>query len=371
MHPIQTKNTKKTSEKKEQNKIIMNEIEISEIEGGTRSFNKERKTEQLTKRNRELQQQWDTKHELSKRNAAESEDQEYFQMKFRQHVAAIENELSLLQPGGDRARLVADISRIVGDLLTLQNTLTTATLFLSNYNVRSYQATLNELQNKIEATKEKLLAKKKFGFRSKKETTRTVDAAVKVEPVTNVDTTSEHINWTLANRMNEEIEMIAAADVNGQDITVSTLENCCLRIVGHPGSLQLSHLTNCVILCGPVQRSVFADNCINCKLIIGCQQLRLHSSNHCDLYMHVTCRAIIEDCQHIRVAPFNFTYANIDDDFAKAGLDLSKNHWADVADFNWLSADVPSPNWRVLNIDDRVTSWNDYLHEFRSKMLPK
>lgn len=342
--------------------------EISEIDGELRNSNRERLTEQLSKRNRDLQQQWGTKHELSKRNAAESEDQEFFQVKFRKQAAVIENSLSLLRPGGVRARLVADIHAIAGDLHNLQNELTGATLFLSNYNVRSYQATLNELQNKIEATKEKLLAKKKFGFKSKIEATKT-DAAVKAKPLSTVDTMVQHMNWTFANRQNEEIELSAPADVNGKDITVSTLENCCLRIVGHPGSLQLSHLTNCIILCGPVQRSVFADNCTNCKLIFGCQQLRLHTSNDCDLYMHVTCRAIIEDCQNINVAPFNFRYANIDDDFAKAGLDLNKNHWADVADFNWLSADVPSPNWRIL--DNRVISWNEYLHEFRSKILPK
>lgn len=344
--------------------------EISEVDGDLQSSNREKLTEQLTKRNRELQQQWGTKHELSKQNAAESEDQEYFQLKFRRQLAAIENALQLLQPGSDRARLATEVSRIAGDVQSLQNTLTAATLFLSNYNVRSYQASLNELQNKIEATKEKLLAKKKFGFRSKVDATRT-DAVVKVKPLANADTTTEHIKWTLENRHNEELELSAAAEVNGQDITVSALENCVIRIVGHPGALQMSHLTNCVILSGPVQRSVFADNCTNCKLVFGCQQLRLHSSSHCDLYMHVTCRAIIEDCQHIRVAPFNLTYANINDDFANAGLDLSKNNWADVADFNWLSADVPSPNWRVIDIGDRVTCWSDYLQEFRSKILPK
>lgn len=344
--------------------------EIVEIDGDTRNSNRERLTEQLTKRSRELQQQWDTRHDLSKRNAAESEDQEFFQAQFRQQVAAIENAMNLLKPSSDRAHLSNDISRIAADIHNLQNTLTAGTLFLSNYNVRTYQETLNELQNKIDATKEKLLAKKKFGFRSKVDVSRT-DAAVKSITTIDAKTISEHIDWTLSNRKNEEIELAEAADVNGIDITVSSLENCCLRIVGHPGSLQLSHLTNCVILCGPVQRSVFADKCTNCKLVFGCQQLRLHTSNHCELYMHVTCRAIIEDCQQICVAPYNWTYPNIDDDFAKAGLDPSKNNWADVADFNWLSADVPSPNWKVLDIDERVTSWTDYLREFRSKILPK
>lgn len=345
---------------------------ISEIDSDLQKKGKEKLTEHLEKRHRDRQHQLDTKHERNKQNSAEDEDQEFFQNNFRAQVKSIEKDLDNLKPG-DRSQLTLDINHIMTAIQNLQNYFTSATLFLSNYNVKACQSTINDLKNKTDAAKEKLLAKKKFGFRSKADATSTApvlktetDSVAKTQQITpdNID----HINWTVQNRNNEEIILESGA-VNDQDITISSIKNCLIQIIGHPGSVQVSHLINCVILCGPVSRSFFADNCTNCKFAFGCQQLRLHTSNYCDLYMHVTCRAIIEDCKNINVAPYNHSYANVDDDFAKAGLNLEKNHWNDVADFNWLSTDVPSPHWQTIPIDKRITCWNSYLIEFRQKIL--
>lgn len=339
-------------------------------------LNRERIADQLEKRNRDRQQQVNAKHELHKQNVAEDENLDYFQETFRTHVTAIEDGLANLKPNTDKTQLTKDIHKIHENIQNLQNYLTASTFFLSNYTIKACQTILNDLKGRIEATKDTLLAKKKFNFRKK-----TTDASTSVNSATTVDgtptkqsTTSndtvkpDQFEWTVQNRKHEEI-LLASDETNNKDITVSTLDSCLLRIEGHPSSLQLSHLTNCVILCGPVSRSVFADNCTNCKFIFGCQQLRLHTSHHCDLYMHVTCRAIIEDCNNINVAPYNYKYANIDDDFVKAGLDMIKNNWENVADFNWLSADKKSPNWQQIAPEQRISCWDEYLNEFRQKIL--
>lgn len=330
-------------------------------------------TEQLEKRNRELQQQWEGQHVMSKKNSAFGEDQDNFLVEFREQIKLLANSIAHIIHG-DRAKISNEVTRIGSEIQALQNALTSATLFLTSYNVKSGQAALNELRNSLDIVKDKFLAKKKFGFRSKasaqpskpqseptpSETQTEVDAAKTKE--------NDLVKWTIKNRNNEEIIM-SGSKVNDQDITISAIENCCVKIIGHAASLQLSNLTNCIILCGPVNRSVFADNCTNCKLVFGCQQLRFHSSNNCDLYMHVTCRAIIEDCKNINVAPFNYTYDNIEDDFVKAGLDLTKNNWMNVADFNWLSIDVPSPNWSRIEEQKRVSDWNAFLNDFRQEIL--
>lgn len=337
---------------------------------------KEKLTDQLEKRNRERQQQVNAKHELQKQNVAASENVDYFQETFRKQVTDIEDGLASLKPSTDRIKLAQDIPKIHEDIQNLQNYLTASTFFLSNYTIKACQSILNDLEGRIEATKSKLLAKKKFNFRSKVDTTQskgvtTVDAASNKPLLTaSKDVPPDNFQWTVQNRNHEEI-VLGPDETNAKDITVSRLDSCLLQITGYPSSLQLSHLTNCVILCGPVSRSVFADNCTNCKFLFGCQQLRLHTSHHCDLYMHVTCRAIIEDCNHINVAPYNYQYATIDDDFAKAGLDVNKNNWEFVADFNWLSNDVQSPNWQHIASEQRITCWNDYLNEFRQKILSK
>lgn len=319
--------------------------------------------DQLDKRNRERQQQLNVKHELHRQHGAENESHDYFQQAFRAHVDKIENELSQLTPNSDRAKITTDIHKIAENIQDLQTYLTASTLFLSNYTVKSCQEIVNELKSRIEATKDSLLTKKKFNFRSKATTSKTVvdgSAPIPIKPAAPV----RIFEWTIQNRQNEEIQLLST-ETNGKDITISSVSNCILRIEGHPSSLQLSQLTNCIILCGPVGRSVFAANCIDCKLAFGCQQLRFHSSQKCHIYAHVTCRTIIEDCHDIQVAPYNYNYDNVDEDFAKAGLDLSKNNWDDVADFNWLSKDMASPNWKQMDVEDRSPVWVEICQQFK------
>lgn len=335
-------------------------------------INKEKIADQLEKRHRERMQQVTAKHELNKQNVAETENLDYFQESFRNTVSTIENDLANLKPSSDRIKLTQEIARIHEEIQNLQNYLTSSTFFLSNYTIKACQTVLNDLKGRIEVTKDTLLAKKKFNFRSKTDastskTTSTVDAPVKTVTAPRCSV-SDQYEWTVQNRQHEDITLVPD-ETNNKDITVSKLDSCLLQISGYPSSLQLSHLTNCVILCGPVSRSVFADNCTNCKFVFGCQQLRLHSSHHCDLYMHVTSRAIIEDCNNINVAPYNYTYANLDDDFVKAGLDMTRNNWDNVADFNWLSTDIQSPNWHHIAPDQRISCWTQHLDEFRQKIL--
>lgn len=342
------------------------------VENDLEKLNRD-KIAELDKRHQERLQQVNAKHELNKQNIVVNESHDYFQETFRRHESTIENDLANLKPDTDRSRLTQDIHKIQEDIQILQNYLTASTFFLSNYTVKACQAILNDLKTQIEATKVTLLAKKKFNFRSKADASALkapVPPLATVTSSTPTDSSSsklDHFQWTVQNRRNEEIVLVSD-ETNNQDVTVSMLEKCLLQIFGHPSSLQLSHLTDCVILCGPVSRSMFADNCTNCKFIFGCQQLRLHTSHHCDLYMHVTCRAIIEDCNSISVAPFNHNYPTIDDDFVKAGLDATKNNWNNVADFNWLSPDVQSPNWQEILPAERISCWDEYLHEFRQKI---
>jgi len=55
-----------------------------------------------------------------------------------------------------------------------------------------------------------------------------------------------------------------------------------------------------------VTTSVFVDSVEDSTLFLSCKQLRTHSSNHVDIYLRVLSRAIIEDCENIRFAPYRW-----------------------------------------------------------------
>ncbi|KAH8297929.1 hypothetical protein KR018_000797 [Drosophila ironensis] len=330
---------------------------------------KDQVLERLNKRNKDRQNYLDVKSEQRSKESVQNEGVDYFAETFGQRAFDIEQRLQKLQassgdaPPSDLSQCFADITRQIQEL---QRYLTASTMFLSDFKIKSCQNMLNRLTSTNEEARQRLLPKKKFGFSGKK-------TAAKQKPAVNKDITdgktakdqdklSSSFSWTISNRKNEHI-VLQSSEVNGQDITIANVSHCLLELQGHPGSVQVSKASHCTLLCGPIARSFFAENMDNCTISIACQQLRLHSSQSTRIYLHVTCRAIIEDCQGIEIGEFNYDYPELEADYLSSGLNKSQNNYTDVADFNWLSPDVPSPNWSLLK-DDPDPNWNALRRDF-------
>lgn len=138
-----------------------------------------------------------------------------------------------------------------------------------------------------------------------------------------------------------------------QDIVLSDLEDCTIRLLGPASTLHMDRLKNCTILSAPIATSIFIDECNNCSFILACQQLRVHKTKSSQFYLHVTSRAIIEDCSKVGFAPYLVQYDKKLEHFKMAGLDIKENNWSIVNDFNWLRRDEHSPNWFVIPEEDR------------------
>ena len=145
--------------------------------------------------------------------------------------------------------------------------------------------------------------------------------------------------------------------VKSQDVTLRGLHNCNIIVYGAPSALLMNKLTDCTVLCGPVSGAVFIEDCSTCNFVFPCHQLRVHSTTDSNFYLHVTSRAIVEDCSNVGFAPFNWKYEALESDFQIAGLNPLENNWSLVNDFNWLKTDEPSPNWFVIPEDQRKDKW--------------
>jgi tubulin-specific chaperone C len=351
---------------------------------------RERKTELLDKRHQQRLKHLKNVQTLKNSEAATVEGIEYFETMFDTKIREIEFSLLNVQSpsecNGDKVQLsLAQNFEVISlSVLELQKYLSNSTFFLSDYKIKMCQQLINELLQKVEDKKTKLIPKKKFGFKKLK-TPATINVHMNEKfawkasngghhPVTKdlADNPSRidlnKFEWTVSDRI-KEIVTLEPDETNGKDVTLSNLQDCVIKINGHPGSLQISNIKNSLVLCGPVSRSIFADNCANCKFAFACQQLRLHTSQACEIYLYVSCRAIIEDSNRIVVAPFNFKYPGIDDDFNRANLELAKNNWADIADFNWLSRDKQSPNWSFMHNDKAITNWDKACEEFINRKI--
>jgi hypothetical protein len=226
-------------------------------------------------------------------------------------------------------------------------------MFLPPYDVRQSQEVLSNLQNRIQEKREKLYPKKKFAFSSKKKSTKQENKKEAVKMMSSLDDHAVQLSdCTIQNKCRDCIE-IADSALMKKDVGLFDSSFCTFRLFGTPSTVHIRNLVDCVIMCGPVSSSIFVSDCKNCTFVIACQQLRTHSTTKSKFYLHVTSRAIIEDCSQLEFAPYTLRYKKLEDHFASSGLDKLKNNWNDVDDFNWLATDVHSPNWGIISEEKR------------------
>lgn len=228
----------------------------------------------------------------------------------------------------------------------LESFFTEKSSILTAFDTRKVQGSILEIRNQFQNLQDSLRPKKKFGFKSDKKKNFQKKSS-ETEKILDEKKIQMESGFNLRNRENETIE-IEDAQILNQDVMLSNLKNCTVSFKANPITLHATNLTNCVLKCAPVQTSIYLENCNFCTLSLACQQLRAHNSKDSKIYLHVTSKGIIEDCQGIQVAPYDLDYSGIEEQFEKLGLDIKINHWNQLDDFNWLASDQPSPNWSVM-----------------------
>ncbi|XP_072523884.1 tubulin-specific chaperone C [Salminus brasiliensis] len=337
-------------------------MEASTIEVG--ACDSVRVPESVLRRDQARQEELERRRNAKESQSVSEENVAYFSATFSAEKAAIEELISdCSNAGHDKTTKVLEDATLRTQ--QLQKFLNDSTMFLTQYELRQAQASLQKLQASIAELK----PKKKFAFRS-----RTVAAESSQQPaaVTSgstekpatgtgatavVDGTVSAVQCGFSNIQNEVLSK-RSEEIQQRDVLLSHLTNCKVRMLGSPSTLHIKNVKDCLILSGPVSSSVFVDECSSCTLGFACQQLRTHNTTDTQIYLHVTSRAIVEDCQGVRFAPLTWTYDGMDSDFRVSGLDPKRNNWSLVDDFNWLAAGTPSPNWTVIPEDERISSWD-------------
>lgn len=316
--------------------------------------------ERLQRRGRELQIERQRKKQDREQEDSNRKAVNYFLDQFSKSHLEIETDINKLACGMvEESEIPFLINKVAKDIQTLQKYFSASTMILCLHDVRKSQERIQVLQQTLQDLEEKLLPKKKFGFKARKPLNKEI---VHVKVVDEPDAGSllqkilEDDEFGIRNKENEFIVM-RVNSISDKDVALQNLKGCTVKLMGSPGTLHMTNIENCTILSGPVVRSVLIENTKNCKFVLACQQLRVHLSNKCDFYLHITSRTIIEDTNSIRVAPYNWNYEGIDNDFSMLGWSSENNNWDVVDDFNWLASDKPSPNWSVMPVCDRE-SWS-------------
>ncbi|XP_054991251.1 tubulin-specific chaperone C [Sorex araneus] len=314
--------------------------------------------ERMQRRDEERRQEAERRRQHRQDQEVEGEKRDYFAAAFARERAAVEE---LLQGEGSAERLEAAAARLQG----FQKLVNDSVLFLASYDLRQGQEAVARLQAALAERRREVQPKQRFAFKSRRKETPAAPAAPSAPRAAGRpasphraapgDGAAEPCGFSgLESRVLEK----GAEELRQSDILLSELSDCTVRLRGNPNTLRLARARGCTVLCGPVSTSVFLEDCSDCVLAVACQQLRVHTTRDTRVFLHVTSRAIVEDCSGIQFAPFTWSYPGMDKDFEASGLDRSKNHWNDVDDFNWLARDEASPNWSILPEEERVRQWD-------------
>eukprot|EP00794_Sanderia_malayensis_P008898 gene8898-9849_t len=296
----------------------------------------------------------------------ESENYQAFNKHFSQETAEISRILASLEESSlNKSEVAETFDEIKKRIQNLQQFVTKSVIFLSSFDLRQAQENVQKLDCEVNEKRDKLIPRKKFAF---KQRAKKSDAAKQTEIQTDVkiqdssdmnSTSKDNVENAFGFHDCQDRDFILNADDSKQkDIKVSNLKNCQVKIFGCPSALHVDNLDNCKILCGPISRAAFVSNCNNCQFSLACQQLRIHTTQHTKFHIHVTGKAIIEDCTGLGFAPYNWSYENLNKYFLDSGLNLQLNKWNEIGDFNWLKFDEPSPNWYILSENER-----DFINE--------
>lgn len=318
--------------------------------------------ERLQRREQERQLEVGRRKQKRQNQEVEEEKSDFFAAAFARERAAVEE---ILERGESAEQLEEAAVRLQG----LQKLLNDSVLFLASYDLKQGQEALARLQAALAARRQELQPKKRFAFKSRRKDAASatkVDSvprapmaeSVLVSPPASKEGVFDSSGVCGFSNLESQILEKKAEELCQRDILLTELSNCKIRLFGNPNTLRLHKARDCTVLCGPVSTSVFLEDCSDCVLAVACQQLRVHTTKNTRIFLQVTSRAIVEDCNGIQFAPYTWSYSGIDKDFEGSGLDRSKNNWNDVDDFNWLARNMPSPNWSILPEEERVIQWD-------------
>lgn len=307
-------------------------------------------SERLIKREEQRRADLERKRKEKQLNKNEAEDPDYIMSQLNKGKNDIESKFnSIQQNGGDNLDFQGVISDAIERYDELKQFINESSAYLPAYHQRVVQEAFKSLKTLIENNKRSLIPNAKISFDSNVIKSDQIKDEECFDGMKTCVNANELSFCGLKNISNSPTPlMILPNEVNQKDLQLDNISGCKIEIYGGPNTIHISNLTNCKVYSGPASTSIFIQNCHDCIFQLACQQLRIHTSKNCHFYLHVTSRSIIEDSNHIRFAPYDWSYDQLNDHFELAKLNQKVNNWNKIDDFNWLSSE-PSPNWSFIN----------------------
>ncbi|KZV36611.1 tubulin-folding cofactor C-like [Dorcoceras hygrometricum] len=290
------------------------------------------------------------------------ESTQSFLSQFSQYKLSIDSNLSRIRQEPD-PDLRPHLDAISSEISALEKLVAENSYFLPPYELRTYLNSVDQLKQALDDVRSLVLPRKKFSFKNKPTTNKTVSSLVvcETEKMQTIGVEKLRVSDSLVTQGFKGIEkgtlvkkfITEGSRDKNEDFTLSDLRECQVGLMGCLRSLFVDKLINCKVYVGPVTGSVLIEGVEGCVLVLASHQIRIHDAKNCDFYLRVRSRPIIEDSHGVRFAPYCLEYEGIEADLKEANLGEETGNWMEVDDFRWLRA-VPSPNWSILPENERI-----------------
>lgn len=141
-------------------------------------------------------------------------------------------------------------------------------------------------------------------------------------------------------------------DSRSKDISLIDMKNCKVSIFGLANTVYISNLEGLEVSVLIACRAIKIVNCRRCHFKLVCQQLRIDSTEDSQFEVYTSARSMLESSKQLTFKQINPDSLDIGLDtlkgfMAEAKFDIQSNNWKQIDDFDWLTPDKPSNNYKL------------------------
>lgn len=153
----------------------------------------------------------------------------------------------------------------------------------------------------------------------------------------------------------DETLSLSGAEVEFKDVSIVRLRNCDVEVRGLANTIYMNSLTDTRVSIYLASRSITVKDCENCKFKLICQQLRIDSTKSCEFEIFTSARSMLESSQGLVFKPLDISSlgdvqqtSQSDNLMERVKFDPKQNNWRCIDDFDWLSTEVASKNFTLV-----------------------
>ncbi|KAK6506333.1 hypothetical protein TWF506_011251 [Arthrobotrys conoides] len=307
-----------------------------------------------------------------------------FHKSFNDSITSLSNTISTipsLRTSQQNPAISGVLSKISGLTLELKD----AANYLPGYDQKVYSEQLKGITEELNIVKKSVAPRSKFSFKNRRagaasDTTTPAISDTPPQPVSSI--TSPPPTSTSSTSTLQTISLTTLTSIHTSPppptpqttiLSLTALTSCIITPPPPPltttttfTTASITNITTSILILPRINGPAHLTSIKNSVVVISCHQFRLHDSSDIDVYLSCRSRPIIERCKGVRVSFLPGVLRTlIFGDGEEEEEEEKEDRWNQIDDFNWLKEGRPSPNWRVLEDEERIgeEAWKGVLRE--------